>query len=107
MGFLQRWVVKKRFADDPQLFLDASPVKRVNPDAPPFFVLHGENDTLIPVGEGRDFAATLREVSKAPVVYAEIPAAQHAFDFFGSAHGHYTAVAIAEFLSWVRASRAH
>lgn len=105
MAFLQRWVVKKRFADDPQTFRDASPINRINPDAPPFFVLHGENDTLIPVAEGRAFAAALREVSTAPVVYAEIPDAQHAFDFFGSAHGHYTAVAIAEFLSWVRTSR--
>jgi acetyl esterase/lipase len=106
MGILQRWIVKKRFSTDPQVFFDASSVKRIHPDAPPFFVLHGADDTLIPVEEGRDFAAALREVSKAPVAYAEIPHAQHAFDFFGSSHGHYTAQAIGRFLEWVRSGRA-
>jgi acetyl esterase/lipase len=103
MGILQRWIVKKKFSTDPQVFFDASSVTRVHPDAPPFFVLHGADDTLIPVEEGREFVAALRKVSNAPVAYAEIPHAQHAFDFFGSAHGHYTAQAIGRFLEWVRA----
>jgi acetyl esterase/lipase len=106
MNILQRFVVKKRFKAEPQVFRDASSLTRVNADAPPFFVLHGTDDTLIPVVEGRQFVAALREVSKAPVAYAEIPHAQHAFDFFGSAHGHYTAEAIAHFLEWVRAGNA-
>jgi len=105
MGILQRWIVKKKFSTDPQVFFDASSVSRVHPDAPPFFVLHGADDTLIPVEEGREFVAALRKVSNAPVAYAEIPHAQHAFDFFGSAHGHYTAQAIGRFLEWVRAGR--
>ena len=106
MGILQKWIVKKRFATDEQVFVDASPLKRIHAGAPPFFVLHGADDTLIPVIEGREFAAALRETSTAPVAYAEIPHAQHAFDFFGSAHGHYTAAAIGRFLEWVRAGKA-
>ncbi|MEZ0053360.1 acetyl esterase/lipase [Mycobacterium sp. MAA66] len=106
MHVLQRLIVKKKYSADPQTFLDASSISRVNPDAPPFFVLHGTNDTLIPVEEGRNFVTALRQVSKAPVAYAEIPYAQHAFDVFGSAHGHYTAQAIGRFLEWVRAGRA-
>ncbi len=55
--------------------------------------------------EGREFADALREVSTAPVVYAEIPHAQHAFDFYyGSPRAHYTAQAVEEFLSWVAAT---
>ena len=50
--------------------------------------------------------AALRERSPAPVAYAEIPYAQHAFDVFGSAHGRYTAEAITRFLEWVRAEKA-
>jgi hypothetical protein len=34
-----------------------------------------------------------------------VPHAQHAFDFFGSPRGHYTAEAIERFLSWVHAKR--
>ncbi|MDF3340569.1 alpha/beta hydrolase [Mycolicibacterium septicum] len=100
---LERLIVKLPLAANDQVYKDASPITLVHPDAPPFFVLHGANDSLIPVGEGRDFVAALRRVSKSPVVYAEIPHAQHAFDIFGSPRGHYTADAVAEFLNWARA----
>ena len=105
VGLLQRLVVKKRLKDHRQVFLDASPITRVRPDAPPFFILHGEDDSLIPVPEGREFAAAMGDVSKSTVAYAEIPHAQHAFDFFGSPRGHYTAQAVEKFLSWVHATR--
>ncbi|CAM5744328.1 hypothetical protein MAUB1S_01972 [Mycolicibacterium aubagnense] len=106
MRALEQLIIKKRFANDSKVFLDASPITRIGPDAPPFFVLHGTNDTLIDVQEGRDFVAALRAQSPAPVAYAEIPHAQHAFDIFGSAHGRYTAEAITRFLEWVRAEKA-
>jgi acetyl esterase/lipase len=102
---LQRLVVKKRLTKHLQVYRDASPITRVRPDAPPFYVLHGVDDSLIPVPEAREFVAALRDVSKETVVYSEIPHAQHAFDFFGSPRGHYTAQAVEKFLSWVHASR--
>jgi acetyl esterase/lipase len=102
---LQRLVVKKRFTKHLQVYRDASPITRVRADAPPFFVLHGTDDSLIPVPEARDFVAALKNVSKETVVYSEIPHAQHAFDFFGSPRGYYTAQAVEKFLSWVHATR--
>lgn len=103
MEILERLIVKLPLSTNDQVYRDASPITLVHPDAPPFFVLHGTNDSLIPVVEGRDFVAALRRVSQSPVVYAEIPHAQHAFDIFGSPRGHYTADAVAEFLTWARA----
>ena len=106
LALLQKFVVKRPFATDRQLYVDASPICRVRADAPPFFILHGQDDSLIPVREGRRFAEALREVSTSPVVYAEIPHAQHAFDFYyGSPRAHYTAQAAEEFLYWVQATR--
>jgi acetyl esterase/lipase len=102
---LQRMVVKKRLTKHLQVYRDASPITRVRPDAPPFYILHGVDDSLIPVREARQFVAALRDVSKETVVYSEIPHAQHAFDFFGSPRGHYTAQAVEKFLSWVHATR--
>jgi acetyl esterase/lipase len=102
---LERLIVKLPFTDNRQLYLDASPITHVGPDAPPFFVLHGTHDTLIPVEEAREFVEKLRAVSTAPVIYAEIPYAQHAFDIFGSPRGHYTASAVERFLDWARATR--
>lgn len=101
--FLERFVVKKSFAENRQVYLDASSISRVHSDAPPFFVLHGENDTLIPVEEAREFVRELRRVAKAPVLYAELPYAQHAFEMYGSPRAHQTAEAVAQFLSWVYA----
>lgn len=105
LGLLQRFVVKKRLTKHLQVYRDASPITRVRPEAPPFFVLHGVDDSLIPVPEAREFVAALRDVSKETVAYAEIPHAQHAFDFFGSPRGYYTAYSVGKFLSWVHAKR--
>jgi acetyl esterase/lipase len=81
---LERAVFRKRLSDAPDEFAAASPVHRVHEGAPPFFVIHGAHDSLVPVTEARRFVERLRGVSKAPVVYAELPGAQHAFDVFPS-----------------------
>ncbi|OBK20882.1 esterase [Mycobacterium asiaticum] len=98
---LGRLVVKKNIKTHRSIYLDASPIRYVKPDAPPFFVLHGADDSLIPVEEAREFVEELRAVSKSPVAYAELPNAQHAFDIFGSPRAHKAADAVAKFLSWV------
>ena len=67
-------MVKKPFNENRQIYLDASPITKVRPDAPPFFILHGSDDSIIPVGEGREFVEALEEKSDEVVVYAEIPA---------------------------------
>jgi acetyl esterase/lipase len=105
IAFLQKFVVKKRFSEHRQVYLDASPITRLRPDAPPFFVLHGEDDSIIPVPEARAFVEALSDASASTVAYAEIPHAQHAFDFYGSPRAHYTAAAVERFLSWVHATR--
>ncbi|SOJ54198.1 Lipase 2 [Mycobacterium simulans] len=89
--------------DEP--FRIASPITHISEDAPPFFVLHGRNDSLIPVEQARCFTARLREVSRQPVVYAELPCAQHGFDIFGSARAAHAAVAVEQFLAETYASR--
>ncbi|RJL30359.1 alpha/beta hydrolase [Bailinhaonella thermotolerans] len=67
---------------------ETSPVARVHPDAPPFFLAHGDRDTVVPAESARLFAGRLRAVSARPVVYAELPGGQHAFDLFDSARFH-------------------
>ena len=102
MKLLERRVFKSRYEDDPQLFEDASPLRRVNPQAPPFFVVHGTNDTLVPVAEARRFVEALRTVSEAPVVYAELPYAQHAFDVLPSLRSAHAVAAVIRFLEGIR-----
>ncbi|MBW0018714.1 MAG: alpha/beta hydrolase [Mycobacterium sp.] len=102
---LQKHVFKVKRREHPDEFRVASPITHVRQDAPPFFVLHGTNDSLIPVEQARSFVARLRETSDQPVVYAELPCAQHAFDIFGSARAAHAAVAVEQFLAEVYASR--
>ncbi|MBW8483597.1 alpha/beta hydrolase [Actinomadura parmotrematis] len=81
---MERYVVKRPFATDREAFARASPVSYLRADAPPFFVIHGSKDSLIPVAEARRFVAKLRDASDAPVIYAEMKGGQHAFDVFPS-----------------------
>lgn len=100
---LERVVFKVRRADDPQRYRDASPIERIHPDAPPFFVIHGEDDSLVPVEEARLFVERLREVSGERVLYAEMRGAQHAFDVIPSWRTIPVIEAIERFLATVRA----
>ena len=79
-----RMIMKTTPQDNPELYRLASPMDQVRDDVPPFFVIHGSNDTLVNVGEARRFVALLRARSAAPVVYAELPGTQHAFEVFRS-----------------------
>ncbi|MGD8316558.1 MAG: alpha/beta hydrolase [Myxococcales bacterium] len=81
---LEPMIMKAFFDEEPEKFHRASPIDRVHPDAPPFLIVHGDRDTLAPVEDARRFSETLRETSRAEVIYAELPGAQHAFDIFAS-----------------------
>ncbi len=96
---LGKYVFKLGRREIEDAFRTASPINHVSADAPPFFVLHGTNDSLIPVEQARAFSARLRDVSQQPVVYAELPFAQHAFDIFGSTRAGHAAVAVEQFLA--------
>ncbi len=100
---LEERVFKVAIADDREVFEQASPTFRVVPSAPPIFVLHGGNDTLVPVEVARVFVDRLRAVSEAPVAYAELPLAQHAFDVLASIRSRHTTMASVAFLEGIRA----
>ena len=103
MPLLQAHVFKERLADNPESYRSGSPITYVNAEALPFFVLHGRNDSFIPVEQARSFVARLREVSRQPVVYAELPFAQHGFDILGSVRAAHAAVAVEQFLAEIHA----
>ena len=102
--FLEPYVMKAFVQDEPERFRDASPVHHVHADAPPFFVVHGDLDTLAPVEDARTFVEALRAVSREPVAYAEMRGAQHAFEIFPSARTALVIEGVERFLStiWLR-----
>jgi acetyl esterase/lipase len=82
--FLEPIVVQAFLDEDPERFREVSPLHHVRADAPPFFVIHGDRDTLAPIEDARAFVEALRAVSHEPVLFAEMHGAQHAFEIFPS-----------------------
>ncbi len=80
----EKVVLKKTISEDPELYRSVSPTHRIHPDAPPFLVFHGDQDTLVPVNDARTFVKRMEETSRNPVLYVEMPGAEHAFDIFPS-----------------------
>jgi acetyl esterase/lipase len=105
LNSLLRPYVMGRSASYPDDYRAASPLYRVTPQAPPFLVLHGRNDTLVPIADSRAFVSRLREQAKYPVVYAELAGAQHAFDVFASLRSTGVVRGVARFLEWCHAPR--
>lgn len=79
-----------------------APLPHARKDAPPFFVLHGDRDTTLPVAKARHFAHNLRSISHNPVVYAELPGAEHNFDLFHSIRAEAVINGIEAFAAWVQ-----
>lgn len=101
LPFLEHFVMQARYADDPELFASASPISHAHSGAPPFFVLHGENDSLIPRAQARAFCAALRQAGASTVCYAELANAHHAFDTVATVRSRLTADAVADFLGMI------
>jgi acetyl esterase/lipase len=98
--YLAPKIVQRSWSDDPEVFEHGSPILRITPDAPDFFVLHGTRDSQVAVEQARLFVAALRETSKNSVAYAEFPGTQHAFDVFPSIRSEHVVRAVQRYLEW-------
>jgi acetyl esterase/lipase len=77
-------IFKRTLAEAPELYRAVSPFHRVHAEAPPFLVLHGDEDSLVPIGDARAFVERLAAESRNPARLVELPGAEHAFDLFPS-----------------------
>ena len=77
---IERGLMKANRVAEPQRFADASPVDQVRSDAPPFLIIHGLHDSLVPFAESVAFADALRAVSTRAVDLVLLTGASHAFD---------------------------
>jgi acetyl esterase/lipase len=105
VDFLERVVVKRKIDRHPEIFRKASPIAAIHPDAPPFLVIHGSGDSVIPVAQARSFVERLRAVSRSVVSYIELPGAGHGFDMTDGARTGSVATAIGLFLNHIHRNR--
>ena len=101
LPLLEQFVMQGRLEDNREMFENASPTLRAHRDAPPFFILHGRNDAVIPRAQAAGFSAALTKAGARTVAYAEIPHAHHAFDTIATLRCQLTAEAVAAFLGIV------
>jgi acetyl esterase/lipase len=80
-----------------------TPLAYLTPDAPPLFIVHGDQDTYTPVEGAHLLVSRLRSTSTNPVAYAELHGAQHSFDMFHSIRFETVVDAIEAFAAVVRA----
>ncbi|MDT5100936.1 MAG: hypothetical protein QOC76_4673 [Mycobacterium sp.] len=80
VDFLESIVVQRHYDRHEDIYRDASPIARVTDSAPPFFVVHGGSDFVIPVAQAQTFVDELRATSRQAVGYLELPGAHHGFD---------------------------
>ncbi|CAM5265291.1 hypothetical protein STENM36S_07249 [Streptomyces tendae] len=66
-------------ATRPEQARDASPLTHAHPGAPPFLLVHGEEDTMVACSHSRDLATRLGELG-APVDLRTVPGADHCWD---------------------------
>jgi acetyl esterase/lipase len=69
---------------DSRQSLPSSPFDYARRGSVPLLIVHGEQDTLTPAKRARALAERARRASANPVVYVELPGAQHSFDLLSS-----------------------
>jgi acetyl esterase/lipase len=98
--YIEDYIFKLDMDGNEAIFQEASPYFHISESAPPFMVIHGDKDSLVPVACGRVFAEELSRVSANPVAYLELAGAQHAFDVFPSMRSEHVKHGVEKFLGW-------
>ena len=105
IAFLKDRVLHESPEQNPALWDLASPVAQIHEGAPPFMLVHGQLDSLAAINDGRTFAQRLRRSSRKPVVFLELPGAEHGFDCMHSPRTEQVIDGVHRFLEWTRAKR--
>jgi acetyl esterase/lipase len=104
--FARGRVVYESPEENPELWELASPVSHVSTDSPPFMIVQGEIDSLANVRGTHVFQQKLQDASNNPVVYLELPGAEHGFDGIHSPRTDAVIKGVHRFLEWSRAQHA-
>jgi acetyl esterase/lipase len=80
--------------------LPSSPFDYAERGSAPLLIIHGDQDTFTPATTARALAEQARSTSAHPVVYVELPGAQHGFDLLSSIRFEAVVDGIEAFAAW-------
>lgn len=101
LGMAETSIFKRSMQEHLDFYKSASPLFRITHKAPPFLIIQGDKDTLVPVETATAFAEKLREISDSSVVYTVISGGQHAFDMFPSIRSEHVKHGVERYLGWL------
>ena len=97
--YVDRDVMRGSYGQKPEEFHAVSPLDHVRSDAPPFLVIHGTHDSLVPIAEAEVFVDAM-ERADAAVEFVRVLGAQHGFDAVSSNVSRHVAAMVT---TWVTA----
>jgi acetyl esterase/lipase len=78
-GFLEQFMGGP-FSGNEEKWREASPITYVNEDAPPFLIIHGESDDVVPIAQSEALAGKLFTAGR-EVEFHRLPGEGHSFTF--------------------------
>lgn len=78
-GFLEQFM-GLAYEGNEAIYQAASPLWQLRENLPPFYVVHGEADDVVPVQQSDTFVAALRKLG-VPVEYLRVPGEDHSFSY--------------------------
>ena len=94
---LEKEVIKSPFESAEAVYEAGSPLLRDLTSAPPMMIVHGDQDSLVPVGISRKMAL-FTELKLRRLASILKFGAQHAFDIFASPRSEHTKLGVMRFL---------
>jgi len=85
------------YAENPQLYTEASPLSWVSKEAPPTLILHGTSDSLVPISQAEQLKHKLDSLG-VPNVYLPLPGWPHTTDLVKRVNDYFK-VAMGDFFS--------
>lgn len=101
---LLKIVMRSTPATNPELYRKASPIKWISDKAPPFLVLQGETDALVPLSVAQRFYEALDRNNVPYLCALRLPLLEHAFDILPTISTQLTLSGIERYLAflWVQ-----
>jgi len=100
VNYIHNRVIFDSLEENPDVWRLGSPCAHIKENLPPFMVVQGEIDSLTTVTGARLFSRKLKETSRSPTVYLELPGAEHAFDLIHSPRTEPVISGVYCFLEW-------
>jgi acetyl esterase/lipase len=104
--YVDRDVMRGSYRDKPDEFHAVSPLDHVKRHAPPFLVIHGTHDSLVPIAEAEVFVEAMEQTG-AEVDFVRVRGAQHGFDAVSSNVSRHVGALVTTWVTELAMANAH